>query len=115
MTNKTDLIIKDINMTEDEFMKHYSLLLNSAINYARLYAVQSYLEYYELKRHTKSILSYKNTYEISEVIKQYEKEMKYYKNLSKELETLLIKELESENLNEKFKIMKMFNELMYVI
>ena len=102
-------------MTNDEFKKHFSILLKSAINYARLYAVQTYLEYYELKRRTKSILSYKNTYEISEVIKQYEKEMKYYNNLSKELETLLIKELESESLNEKFKVMKMFNELMYVL
>ena len=102
-------------MTNDEFKKHFSILLKSAINYARLYAVQSYLEYYRLKKHTKSILSYMNTNEISEVIKQYEREMKYYDNLSKELETLLVKELESENLNEKFKIMEMFNKLMYVI
>lgn len=102
-------------MTNDEFKKHFSILLKSAINYARLYAVQSYLEYYRLKKHTKSILSYMNTNEISEVIKQYEREMKYYDNLSKELETLLVKELESEDLNEKFKIMKLFNELMYVL
>lgn len=102
-------------MTNDEFKKHFSILLKSAINYARLYAVQSYLEYYRLKKHTKSILSYMNTNEISEVIKQYEREMKYYDNLSKELETLLFKELESEDLNEKFKIMKLFNELMYVL
>ncbi|MEM1973936.1 MAG: hypothetical protein QXN68_04005 [Thermoplasmata archaeon] len=102
-------------MTNDEFKKHFSILLKSAINYARLYAVQSYLEYYRLKKHTKSILSYMNNNEISEVIKQYEREMKYYDNLSKELETLLFKELESEDLNEKFKIMKLFNELMYVL
>ena len=68
-----------------------------------------------------SILSYMSTDEISEadeiseVIKQYEKELKYYKNLYKELEVLIIKEIESENINEKFEIMKMFNELMYVI
>lgn len=103
-------------MTKDEFTKHFSILLKSAINYARLYAVQTYLE---LKRQKNSILSYMSTDEItdeiSEVIKQYEKELKYYNNLSKKLETLLIKELESKNLNEKFKIMKMFNELMYVI
>src|SRR5690606_39019284 len=102
-------------MTKDEFTKHFSILLKSAINYAILYAVHTYLEYYELKRHTKSILSYVNTDEISEVIKQYEREMNYYNNLSKELETLLVKEIESENLIDKFKIMKMFNELMYVI
>lgn len=102
-------------MTKDEFIKHFSILLKSAINYARLYAVQTYLEYYRLKRHTKSILSYMNTDEINEVIKQYEREMKYYDNLSKELEALLVKELESKNLNEKINIMKMFNEIMYVI
>src|SRR5690554_5214052 len=102
-------------MTNDEFIKHFSILLKSAISYAILYAVHTYLEYYELKRHTKSILSYNNTDEISEVIKQYEREMKYYDNLHKELEKLLVKEIESENLNEKIKIMKMFNELMYVL
>ena len=103
-------------MTKDEFTKHFSILLKSAINYARLYAVQTYLE---LKRQRNSILSYMSTDEItdeiSEVIKQYEKELKYYINLYKELEVLIIKEIGSENINEKFEIMKMFNELMYVI
>src|SRR5690606_36521064 len=98
-------------MTNDEFKKHFSILLKSAISYAILYTVHTYLEYYELKRHTKSILSYNNTDEI----KRYEREMKYYDNLHKELEKLLVKEIESESLIDKFKIMKMFNELMYVI
>lgn len=102
-------------MKKDEFIKHFSILLNSAINYARLYAVKSYLEYYELKRHMTSFMSCMMTDEIKEEIKRYDKEMKYYDNLSKELEELLVKEIESENLNEKIEIMKMFNELMYVI
>ena len=102
-------------MTKDEFIKHFSLLLKSAINYARLYAVQTYLEYYELKRHITSSIPCMMADEIKEEIKRYDKEMKYYYNLFKELDALYVKELESESLDEKFKIMKMFNELMYVI
>src|SRR5690606_26761830 len=96
---------ESVNMTKDEFTKHFSILLKNAINYTRLYAV---LTYFELKRQRNSILSYisideiRETDEIREVIKQYEKELKYYKNLYKELEVLIIKEIESENINKKF-------------
>lgn len=112
MTNKTDLIIKDINMTEDEFLKHYTMLLRSAINYTKLYAINSYDEYYELKLRISSF----NTEammrdEIKEEIKRYEKEMEYYKNLFKGLETLQDIEVNTTNINEKIKVMKIFNEL----
>lgn len=112
MSNKTDLIINDINMSEDEFYKHYTMLLRSALNYAKLYAFYSYDEYYELKLRLSSF----NTEammrdEIKEEIKRYKKEMEYYKNLFKGLETLQDIEANTTNINEKFKVMKIFNEM----
>lgn len=112
MTIKNDLIIKDINMTEDEFFKHYTMLLRSALNYAKLCAFYSFDEYYELKLRLSSF----NTEammrdEIKEEIKRYEKELEYYNNLLKGIETLQDIEANTTNISEKFKVMKIFNEL----
>lgn len=112
MTNKTNITI---NMNENVFIRHFSLLLRTAINYVKLYAVNSYNEYLELYSRISSF----NTEalmrdEVKEEIKRYEKEMEYYKNLFNELEKLLFIELETTNLDEKINVMKMFNELMYV-
>ena len=112
MINKTDLTIKDINMTEDEFFKHYTMLLRSAINYAKLYAINSYDEYLELNSRISSFnADAMMRDEIKKEIKRYEKEMEYYKNLFKGLETLQDIEANTTNINEKFKVMKLFNEL----
>lgn len=116
MTNKTDLIINDINMTEDEFYKHFTILLKSALNYAKLYAYYSYDEYFELNLRISSFNDDAMMRdEIKEEIKRYKKEMEYYKNLFKGLETLQDIEAITTNINEKFKVMKLFNELVNII
>lgn len=111
MTNKTNLIIKDINMTEDEFYKHFTILLKNALNYTKLYAINSYDEYFELNSRLSSFKAEVMREEIKEELKRYEKEMEYYKNLFRGLETLQNIEANTTNINEKFKVMKLFNEL----
>lgn len=111
MNNKTDFTIKDVNMTKDEFFKHYTMLLRSAINYAKLYAINSYDEYFELNSRLSSFKAEVMREEIREELKRYEKEMEYYKNLFRGLETLQAIEANTTNINEKFKVMKLFNEL----
>ena len=111
MINKTDLIIKDINMTEDEFYNHFTILLKSALNYTKLYAINSYDEYFELNSRLSSFKAEVMREEIREELKRYEKEMEYYKNLFRGLETLQDIEANTTNINEKFKVMKLFNEL----
>ncbi len=114
MTVKTDFTFKNVNITKDDFILHYSLLLRNAIQYSKLCFVILYDKYHNLKLHTAPFGVERESDEVREKIEQYEKEMRYYKEQIEELERLHSLLAKTSSLNKKFEIMKEFNELMMI-
>src|SRR5690606_22305265 len=102
------------NITKDDFILHYSILLRTAIQYSKLCYTLLYDKYYILKLQTAPFGVKFVTEEVREKVEQYEKEMRYYKEQIKELERLHSMLAKTSSLNKKFEIMKEFNELMMV-
>lgn len=110
MDYKINFTFKNVNMTKDEFINHYSLLLRNAIFYTKLYMINLHNKYYELKLNITPLRKESMTDEIKEKIKRYEKTMLHYKDCIKELELLQGMEAKASNLNDCLEVMKLFNE-----
>lgn len=109
MDYKINFTFNNVNMTKDEFINHYSSLLRNAIFYTKLYFINLYNKYYELKLNITPLREKTMTDEIKEKIKQYEKTMLFYKDYIKELELLQGMEAKATNFNDSLEVMKMFN------
>ena len=114
MTIKTDFTFKNVNISKDEFIMHYSMLLRNAIQYSKLCYTILYDKYHNLILHMAPFGVEMENDEVREKVEQYEKEMRYYKEQIKELERLHSLLAKTSSLNKKFEIMKEFNELMMV-
>ena len=112
MTVKTDFTFKNVNITKDDFILHYSILLRTAIQYSKFCYTLLYDKYHNLKLHTAPFGVEFESDEVREKIEQYEKEMRYYKERIKELERLHSLLAKTSSLNKKFMIMIEFNKLM---